>query len=619
MRFGALAVLSAVACGGPQIKEPASADLSKATPATLEAERPREGDPHTVKLRVYADPGVRALPRWKAEITEQIDYASQLLRPLLGAELSVVEVKDWTRAGEPTKALEQLKQLDKGDDVTWVVGYVTPPDAASKVLDELGSTELLGRHVIVRGWSERAETEVLAKLLPDLKETERNELLAAHRRHKQTVILLHQLAVSLGALAESDPTWIAHPTYSPKQTGFADRTRELMTLSLDARVAGDKDIDIAKKLLDAIDKAEWGGWIPAQKEQTVALLRATVNAGKAGKVASDIPPAALDAVGRIKQLARQGNLTDALAELDNILAAYPATASLHQLKCDLMLSAQPSSTKVPAGQRPAQAKLGVKDPKTRAACTRVSELAPGDPGPHLAVGAALARSGDISAARAELQLAEPKIANLPDLLTAEAAWRQLIDIYQGLGSLTWTEEAIVKGKLEQDPIAMSVAQTRARYGVPRGAKFVKPQDEAALVRAVKTSLELVYGSKYGDAGRAIAAAEKRWPGAPGLAAARCDLALRMGQIEAARTACNKALAAQPDESWALYLSGVLSLKNASGTKAGIEFLKRAIAIDPELGQAWRTLAKAYTRSKDRAAYEALAKEYQAKFGQALPP
>ena len=320
MRFGALAVLFAVACGGPQIKEPASTDLSKATPATLEAERPRDGEPHTVKLRVYVDPGVRALPRWKEEITEQIDYASQLLRPLLGAELSIAEMKDWARAGEPTDALKQLKELDKGDDVTWVIGYVTPPDGASKVLDELGTAE------------------VLAKLVPDLKESERTELLAAHRRHTQTVVLLHQLAVSLGALAEADPTWIAHPTYSPKQTGFADRTRELMTLSLDARIAGDKDIDIAKKLLEVIDKAEWGGWIPAQKDQTVSLLRAITDAGKAGKVASDIPPAALDQVGRIKQLARQGDLTNALAELDNILAAYPGTASLHQMKCELMLA-----------------------------------------------------------------------------------------------------------------------------------------------------------------------------------------------------------------------------------------------------------------------------------------
>ncbi|MFN0246527.1 MAG: tetratricopeptide repeat protein [Kofleriaceae bacterium] len=616
MRSGALAVLFAVACGGPQIKEPASTDLSKATPATLEAERPREGDPHTVQLRVYADPGVRALPRWKEEITEQIDYASQLLRPLLGAELSVVEIKDWSRAGDPAEASKQLAALDKGDGVTWVVGYVTASDKASTVLDELGDAEVLGKHVIVRGWADRAESDALAKTLPDLKETERTEVLGAHRRHKQTVVLLHQLALSLGALAEADPTWIAHPTYSPKQSSFADRTRELMTLALDARVAGDKDQDIAKKLLEVIDRTEWGGWIPTHKEQTVSLLRAIVDVNKAGKIASDIPPAALDQVGRIRQLARQGDMANALAELDNILAAYPGTASLHQLKCDFLLA--PGKQKDQNALR-AERLRRAKDPKTIVACKRVIDLAPGDPGPHFAFAETFKDAGDIASARAELLLAEPKIANLPDLLNAEAAWRRLIGIYQQLGSLTWTEDAIIKAKLDKDPIASTIVQTRVRYGVPRGAKFVKPEDEAALVATVRASLELVYASKYGDAEKTLAAAEKKWAGAPGLAATRCDLALRMGSIEAARAACNKALEAQPDESWALYLSGVIALKEASGTKAGIDFLKRAIVVDAELGQAWRTLAKAYTRAKDRAAYEALAKEYQAKFNQALPP
>ena len=67
---------------------------------------------------------------------------------------------------------------------------------------------------------------------------------------------------------------------------------------------------------------------------------------------------------------------------------------------------------------------------------------------------------------------------------------------------------------------MTVAQTRARYGVPRGTKLVAPEHEAALVTAVKKGLELVYASKYGEAEKSLAVAEKRWPGAPGLLAAR---------------------------------------------------------------------------------------------------
>jgi predicted Zn-dependent protease len=129
----------------------------------------------------------------------------------------------------------------------------------------------------------------------------------------------------------------------------------------------------------------------------------------------------------------------------------------------------------------------------------------------------------------------------------------------------------------------------------------------------------VYASKYGEAEKTLAAAERKWPGAAGLAGARCDLGIRMGQIEAARSACARALATDPKASWALYLSGVLALRDASGTKNGIEKLKKAIEVDPELGQAWRTLAKAYARTKDKAALEQLGKDYVAKFGQPLPP
>ena len=597
-----LALLAALttACGGPQLKEHSAVDLTKHVPATLEAQKAREGDPRTVKVRVYVDPGVRVLPKWREEITEQIDYASQLLTPLIGARLNVEEIKDWARTGEPRDALRTLMELDKGDGVTWVIGYVVANDVASKAMSELGDARPLGHHVIVRSWAEKPESEALAGKLPDLKETERVEVVGAHRRHKQSVVLLHQLAITLGGIAESDPAWILHPTYSAKQTSFADRTRDLLTLAIDARLAEEPDLELAKQLLASIEKSEWGGWIAPNRDEVVTTLRNVIDAGKAGKTASDIPPAAYDHITRIKQLARKPDTMDAaLSDLENLLSAYPGNASMHILKCEILIG-----------------KSGPTDKTTRAACNRVSELVPGDPSPHIAVGEALAKVGDITAARAELAQAEGKIVNLP--AEAEAAWRRVIGVYQTMGSLTWTEDAITKAKLSKDPIAVSLAQTRARYGVPRGTKLVKPEQEAALVSAVKKALELIYASKYADAEKALGVADKTWPGAPGLAAARCDLALRMGQIEPARAACQRSLAADPNESWALYLTGVLALRDASGTKSGIEHLKTAIAVDPELGQAWRTLAKAYARAKDQAALDQLAKDYQARFGQNLP-
>ena len=594
-----LLFLMLAACGGA-LSEHSADGVARYLPAILETNHVKPGDPRTAKVRIYVDPGVRALPHWKEDLVDQVDYASQLLQPLVGLKLAVESVKDWPRTGAPNDALRELAALDKGDDVAWVIGYVTPSDTASTAMSELGEAQPLGHHVTVRAWAEKPELDTLSLRLPDLKDAERAEVITAHKRHKQTVVLLHMLATTLGAIAEVDATWIQHVSYAPKQNMFSNRNRDLMQVALDGRLAGEADDIIAKKLSDSIEKSEWGGWIPAAHDQMLAALRNVVEAGRAGKTFADIPPAAFDEYKRISDMAKRGAGGDALAELDNLLIAYPANATMHELKCEIMLG-----------------KPGVADKATRAACARVSELAPGDPTVHVAVGEALIRAGDVTAARAELTRAEDKIANLP--VGTTDAWRRLIGIYTGLGALTWTEDAIARAKLQSDPAATKAAQTRARYGIPRGATFVAPEHEASLVAAIRGVLDRIYANKFGDAERALAAAEQKWPGAPGLAAARCDLGVRTSQFDAARAACARALAGDPNDSWAIYLQGVLYLRDAGTTAAGIQRLKKAIEIDPDLGQAWRTLGKAYERGHQKALLQQLDNDYRMKFGTPLPP
>jgi tetratricopeptide (TPR) repeat protein len=599
MRSALLVALAA--CGGSQhVSEHRALDLTKYLPATFEADKPKQGEPRSVHVRVWADATVRAQPHWKDDITEQLDYASQLWTPMFGVKLVADEFKDWAREGDPHTALEALAKLDDGKDVTWVVGYIAAGDAASTAMSELGDAHVLGHHVIVRGWADKAETAQVEVRTASLEAKERAEVISAHKRHKQSVVLLHFLGQTLGAIAEADPAWVQHPSYSEKQGTLSDRNRELVQLAIDERLDGGTDPTIAHDVLEAIEKQEWGGWIPLDHDQVVATLRSVVERAKVDQTAADVPPAALEEFERVRGLGKSGQTEAALRELDNLLIAYPANATLHELKCELMI-----------------AKPGVADPKTRAACTRTAELAPGDPTVHFAVGEALAKTGDLGGARTELEQAQMKIANL--MTGRDDAWRRLVGVYVGLGALTWAEDAIAAGKLDKDPAAAGIAQTRARYGVPRGSKHVRPEAEAALVTAVRNALDLVYANKIGEAERALAMAERKWPGAAGLSAARCDLYLRTGHVDSARAACARSLATDPDDSWALYLSGVLALKDTgeSGTKTGVAQLKRAIEVDPALGQAWRALGKAYQRAKDQVAFAQLAQDYQARFGQPL--
>jgi len=600
MRRALLAVIAA--CGGSQVVEqPHTTDVAKQLPATLEATQPKTGDPRAVHVRVWTDASVRALPHWKEDITDQIDYASQFLTPLLGVKLTVDAWKDWDRQGDPHDALRDLNAKDDGKDVTWVIGYVTAGDTASKAMGELGDAQLLGHAVTVRAYNDDVEARALAAKLPDLKPADKSEVLSAYKRHKQTVVLLHMLAQTLGAIAEADPSWIQNPGYSTKQSTFSDRNRELLQLGIDERLTGGTDQTIAHDLLEAIEKQDWGGWIPGEHDQVVATLRTVVNAAKAGQTAPDIPAAAAEQYDRIKGLIAHHDLAEAQVELDNVLAAYPGNATLRLLKCQIMLE-----------------KPGVADKTTRAACARVTELAPGDPTVHFVVGQALIKAGDIDGARKELVLAAGKIGNLN--VGQADAWRRLAAIYAAMGALTWTDEALTAGKLEGVPEAATVASTRARYGIPKGSKVLKPEAEGPFVAALRGASELIYGNKYSDAHKALDAIDRKWPNAPGTAAFRCDLAMREGNFGLAHASCNRALAADPDESWALYLAGVLALRDTgtSGTKTGITRLERAIKVDPDLGQAWRALGKAYAREKNQAAIDQLSKDYAAKFGSPLP-
>ena len=603
MRRALLVALAA--CGGSQVStttEHPATDVTKLLPATLEATQPKYGDPRAVHVRVWADAGVRAMPHWKDDIADEVDYANQLLTPLVGVKLVVDATKDWDRKGvDFHDAAKQLATVDDGNDVTWAIGYVGPGDIASKAMGELGDAPLLGHVIVVRAWNEAAETTALASTLPDLSASQKAEVLNAHKRHKQTVVLLHMIGQSLGAIAEADPAWIQNPSYSPKQSTWSDRNRDLIQLAIDQRLTGGTDQTIAHDLLEAIEKQDWGGWIPSDKETVVASLRGVVAAAKAGQTASDIPPAAIEQYDRIRGLAAHKQFAEALVELDNVLTAYPGSANLHLLKCQILI-----------------AKSGVADKATHDECARVSQLAPGDPQPHFVIGEALIMAGDIHGARKELAQAGLKIANLN--LGQADAWRRLAAIYMGMGALTWAEEALILGKLDTGPEAAAVASTRARYGVAKGNKLIKPDAEGPYVAGLKAASALIYAGKYADAHKAFDALDRKWPNAPGTLAFRCDLAMREGNFSGAQAACNRALALDHDESWALYLSGVLALRNtsAAGTKAGIAKLKRAITVDPDLGQAWRALGKAYERAKDQAALDQLGKDYAAKFGAALP-
>lgn len=600
----ALVTVVALACS-PAVQQQRRR-LGKEVPATLEAPTRYEGEVRVAKVRVWADAEYRSQNlRWKQGFGDELDYANQLLQPMLGLRLEA-EFREWDRRAPGASLRDTLAALaehDPGDDVAWVFGLTSALPLVTATMDELGVAEVLGGHVVLRGYNDLEERKAFARAFPDLDQRERDEVHDIRRRHKQTVVLVHEIAHTLGAMHETDEAWIMHGAYRSQQAAISDRNRDLMLLALEDRLKPKEARDplgLAEAFLTALEASDWGGWVAGERDALIVQLRAELDAAKAGLTAMPVPPAAYAQYARAQQLAAAGRHDDALAELDPVLAAYPGNAAIRLLACQIHLG-----------------KSGPDDATAREVCARAAELAPGDPGPYIAIAAVLAARGDVAEARAQLVEAEGRVTNLP---TGQAeAWVQLAAMYQAMGALTWAEDAIGRAGFPDHPIAQWAARTRARYGVPRdGASWkIRPEHEAEVVAKVREVLDLVYAGKLAAAERAASAADKRWPGAPGLLAARCDLAMRQKKDALARKLCARAIAAYDGAAWAHYLTGILILRGKD-TAAGIASLRAAIAADPDLAQAWRALGKALARANDQAALDELRRDYQARFGQALP-
>lgn len=622
MLLGLVAVTSLTACMTPPITIGKNVDqkrvqrqsLAAITPAPLESSKPWKGEPRVLKVRVYVDEDFRAQTlRWKRQIEEQFDDANQFLVPALGIRLDVVSYAPWAQrsaSASMESLLDALERHDQGDDVAWVVGYVSSLSIASMSFEQLGVAHLLGKHVVIRGYAESGEKKLLAEAFPKVPAVERENAHEQRRRHKQTVILIHEIAHSLGAIHENDEGWIMHASYAVAMSQFSDRSRELMQIAIDERLKPRSEQNnraLAGRLVAYLDANPWGGWKEEEKEQLVVMLRATMDGNSVDGVAGGgsgqeaaVPPAAYDQMKRAQRLAASGKTAEALAELEALVAAYPSTAEIRQAVCEVNI----------AGSGPGS-------DQAKKACGRASEITPDDPRPYVARVEAFVRAGDKKQAMELLPEVEKRAGEKVQV------WDRVAEIYQATGRITQAEAAARRAmelsKASSHPLLEWTARTRARYGLPPdGRKFkIAQSDEGDYIATVRELLDLIYAGKTAQAQAKARAAEKRWKGAPGILGARCDLHLRQNEVATAKRLCAQAIAAWPGAAWAQYLEGVIALQEHKDARAETS-LRAAIAADPELGQAYRALAKSLVRQKKDAEWSTLAEQYAQKFGQALP-
>ena len=106
------------------------------------------------RVRVYATSDYRVEVRdWQRRFRTLVQRVNQLLGPAYGVQLEVEEFRNWDRRSSdvPMDTLGgELKQLDAGEGVDWVVGLITAEAQLSTSLHTLGVANLLGRHFVMR-------------------------------------------------------------------------------------------------------------------------------------------------------------------------------------------------------------------------------------------------------------------------------------------------------------------------------------------------------------------------------------------------------------------------------------------------------------------------------------
>jgi len=225
-------------------------------PVLLTARAAWSGEVRAAKLRVWADEGYRAKnPRWQEELDDDVAYANRVLIPMVGVGLAA-EYRAWEhrgQAGELAAELVALARTDPGDDAVWVVGVLAGAGESTNA-EQLGAAEL--GHVVVRGSAPGEQREALERAFPDASPEERSDALSARRRHQLTVVLLHQLAHSLGAQHEGDADAIMSDHWSPAVTAaISEDNRRRMLREVDERLATGRQVREAERLLARGDAA----------------------------------------------------------------------------------------------------------------------------------------------------------------------------------------------------------------------------------------------------------------------------------------------------------------------------------------------------------------------------
>lgn len=568
------------------------------------------GPRRTLRVRIYADADYRAqVLRWEPAIEAQLRRASEVVGGPLGVVFEVDSTRVWKRPGttqDLESALKELEALDRGEDVDLVIGLVSALPVFTVSHHELGLARMFGRHCVLRGMDSPEEYKAFLEIFPHLPDSEREALYRERKLHKETSVLLHEWAHTLGVFHVQDSRWMMHPGYEPSQAAFAPQTLQHMALSLhhlpQARRSQEAQQAWARDLEALLTGTVWPEWEGPDKQAALAWTK-RVLAGReplGPETPSPLLPADARRLDEVMALDKQGRVEVAAQQLEPLVQRYPRDERVQVMACYLAVRTAP------------------KLQATRERCESLAERFPNEVSLQMNLAMLHLQAGNPTEAQATLvktrEMLEAQHQTRPEL------WAHLAGLFRNAACVTWAEQAAAKapGNADAAEVLTWATQTRRWTGLPSDPSVsgVPVEREGTFIRSVKELEGQLDQDTGGRVRTQLATLSREYPRTAMVQVLQCELSLRSGQLAPARTACRKALAIHEETIQAHFILGWLAANTHAGEEARTH-LERVIALEPAHPDAWRMLAEQYrTAGKSRELKE-LQEHYRARFSREL--
>ncbi len=589
--FLSLAVVFS-ACGGGQFSSTVPAEL---LPVSLElANEDTAASQRVVRVVVYAGADYRSrVTGWEDELARVFSQVSAIFERDCQLRIEVTSVKPWKRSGgKIASTLKGLKSHDPGPNVDLVIGLIDAPEGHEVEMGKLVQVEPLGRHLVLRSFNRQAEADALALDSLGLSEDAQDELLAKRRRHKQSVVLAHGIAVFFGATGQGSE-YVDAPRYSTSLMKLSEASTRVIAITSTAHLSAGDPVEAwtkAKRELTALGaSAELLSAIDIRQKRDVSESKGDAQA----QIRSEDKERILSA----KRLFADGKLDEAWEILEPLIERYPQAAIVSDLGCTVSASRK------------------AKD--ALAHCNLAVTLNRENPELWIAL-ASIRIESSPQLASENFQQAELLLKTM-DKGAATGLWMQLARGYRDMSMPTRARKAAILGVGGESGLAKISAvekwatQMRVRYGAGIG---MSESEESEYLRSIRSGLQLVYKQDYAKATKVQVDLARKFPNAIGASLLKCEIELRQRRYAKAGRACQSVLAKQPENAWATYLLGVLDVRQAR-VAYGVSKLEDAIARDPQLKAAYQALATVYRKSGDKR-LESLGTRYQVQFDSTLP-